>query len=95
MYKEQKTLYLNRTQKDYSLSFKLQLVKEVESGEVSINGSLRKYAIQPHSTVLNWTGKYWIFDRELQVKFMIKKTPEQKLLELEAKVRLLGNRKKA
>ena len=30
----QRTEYLKRTQKDYSMSFKLQVVQEVECGEV-------------------------------------------------------------
>lgn len=82
-----------RTQKDYSQFFKLQVVKEVESGELSIKGSLRKYGIQSHGTVLNWIRKYGTLDRELQVRFAMDKSPEQKLLELEAKVRLLERQK--
>lgn len=74
---------VKRTQKDYSLSFKLSVVKEIESGELSISGSLRKYGIQSHSTVLNWCRKYGTFDRELFVNGMQKKTPEQRIYELE------------
>lgn len=33
--------YVKRTSKDYSMSFKLQVVKEVESGELSIYGALQ------------------------------------------------------
>jgi len=84
---------VKRTQKDYSHSFKLQLVREVESGSLSIKGALRKYGIQSHSTVLNWIRKFGIFDRELQVKFDMEKSPEQRLFELEAKVRLLERQK--
>lgn len=87
------TGYVKRTQKDYSLSFKLQVVSEVESGELSIKGALRKYGIQAHSTVLNWVRKYGNLDRELEVERAMKKTPEQKLFELEAKVRLLERQK--
>jgi Transposase. len=81
--------YVKRSQKDYSLSFKHQVVKEVESGELSIKVALRKYGIQSHGTVLNWVRKFGTFDRELQVKYNMEKSPEQKLMELEAKVRLL------
>ena len=81
--------HVKRSQKDYSLSFKHQVVREVESGELSIQGSLRKYGIQSHGTVLNWIRKFGTFDRELQVKYKMEKSPEQKLMELEAKVRLL------
>ena len=87
--------YVKRTQKDYSLPFKHQVVREVESGELSIRGALRKYGIQSHGTVLNWIRKLGSFDRELHVKFSMEKTPEQKLLELEAKVRMLEKQKQS
>ena len=81
--------YVKRTQKDYSLSFKLQVVSEVESEELSIKGALSKYGIQSHSTVLGWIRKYGTFDREYQIQRVMTKTPEQKILELEQKIRLL------
>jgi len=80
---------VNRIKKGYSLSFKHQVVSEVESGSLSIKGALRKYGIPSHGTVLNWVRKFGTFDRELQVKYSMPKSPEQKLKELEAKVRLL------
>ena len=85
--------YVKRTQRDYSVSFKFQVVGEVERGELSVKGALRKYGIQSHGTVLNWIRKYGTFDRELQVKSTMTKTPEQRLLELEQKVRLLEKQK--
>jgi len=90
-----KSKHVKRTQKDYSVSFKLQVVSEIENGELSIRGSLRKYGIQSHSTVLNWCRKFGSFDREYQVKSAMAKTPEQKILELEQKVRLLEKQKKS
>ena len=81
--------YVKRTQKDYSLSFKLQVIAEVESEELSIKGALRKYGIQSHSTVLGWIRKYGTFDREYQIQRVMTKTPKQKILELEQKIRLL------
>ena len=89
----QEILYAKRTQKDYSLSFKLQVVREVESGELSIKGSLRKYGIQSHATVLGWIRKYGTFDREYQIQQAMIKTPEQRILELEQKVKLLEQQK--
>ena len=86
-------LYVKRTQRDYSLSFKLQVVSEVESEELSISGALRKYGIQSHSTVLNWIRKYGTFDREYQIKRLMNKTPEQKILELEQRVKLQEKQK--
>lgn len=85
--------YVKRTQKDYSQSFKLQVVSEVESGEMSIKGALRHYGIQSHGTILNWVRKYGTFDREYQVKKQMEKTPEQRLMELQQKVRQLEQQK--
>jgi len=85
--------YIKRTQKDYSLSFKLQVVREVEKGELSIKGSLRKYGIQSHGTVLNWLRKYGTFDWENQTPTQMPKSAEQKILELEQKVKLLEKQK--
>ena len=53
MEEKSKSLYIKRTQRDYPMSFKLSVVREIERGELSIKGSLRKYGIQSHSTVLN------------------------------------------
>lgn len=39
------------------MSFKLGVVKEAESGELSIKGAARKYGIQNHSTVTMWLRK--------------------------------------
>ncbi len=93
MKEKEESGYIKRTQRDYSLSFKLQVVSEVESGELSIKGALRKYGIQSHSTVLNWIRKYGTFDREYQVQRLMHKTPEQKIMELEQRVKLLERQK--
>lgn len=89
----QEISYVKRTQKDYSLSFKLQVVQEVESCELSIKESLRKYGIQSHSTVLGWIRKYGTFDREYEVQKAMIKTPEQRIFELEQRVKLLEQQK--
>src|SRR5574344_2169930 len=83
MKKEDDLFYVKRTQRDYSLSFKLQVVSEVESEELSIKGALRKYGIQSHSTVLNWCKKFGKFDREMVVSKMTMKSPQQRIFELE------------
>lgn len=93
MDKELNFNYVKRSQKDYSMSFKLQVVGEVERGELSATAAQRKYGIQGNTTVVRWIKKYGNFDRELQVKFTMEKTPEQRLIELEAKVRLLEKQK--
>jgi transposase len=85
--------YRKRSQKDYSLSLKLQIVQEVERGELSTKGACRKYGIQARSTIVMWLRKYGKFDWENQTPSQMPKTPEQKILELEQKVRLLEKQK--
>lgn len=82
-----------RTQKDYSLSFKLQVVEEIEQGELTKSQAKLKYGIQGDSTVTNWLQKYGNFDWEHQIPSSMSKTPEQRILELEAKVKLLEKQK--
>ena len=73
-----------RSQRDYSLAFKLQVITEVEKGELSYKQAQRKYGIQGRSTVLVWIRKHSILDwKELPV-VLHKKTPEQKIKELES-----------
>ena len=73
-----------RSQRDYSLAFKLQVISEVEKGELSYKQAQRKYGIQGRSTVLVWIRKHGNLDwKELPVMSQ-KKTPEQRIKELEA-----------
>ena len=51
---DQKISYVKRTQKDYTLNFKLQVVKEIESSQESTTSVCRKYGIQSRSTVMSW-----------------------------------------
>jgi transposase len=60
---------------------------------VSIKGSLRKYGIQSHGTVLNWLRKYGNFDWENQTPSNMPKSQEQKILELEQQIKLLEKQK--
>lgn len=87
------TGYVKRTQKDYSISFKLQVVQEIESGELGRTEACHKYGIQAKSTIREWLRKYGNFDWENQVQKTMSKTPEQRILELEAKVKLLEKQK--
>ena len=89
----EKTGYVKRTQKDYSISFKLQVVEEVELGQLSRAEACHKYGIQAKSTIREWLRKYGTFDWENQSTIIVSKTPEQKILELEAKVKLLEKQK--
>lgn len=93
MKKGEKSVYTKRSQKDYSMSFKLQIVREVEFGEVSTTGACRKYGIQSRSTVVNWLRKYGTFDWENQTPSNMPKSQEQRLMELEQQVKLLEKQK--
>ena len=62
MKKQDKTGVVKRTQKDYSLSFKLQLVEEVELGYITKTQAKHKSCIQGDSTVTKCLGKYGNFD---------------------------------
>lgn len=93
MKEDQENRYIKRTQKDYTMSFKLQIVQEIEKGSRSISAVTKEYGIQSHSTVLNWLRKFGNFDWENQIPTTMSKSPEQKLMELEAKVKLLEKQK--
>lgn len=93
MEKKKEFDYTRRSQKDYSVSFKHQVVLEIEQGELTTTGAVRKYGIQARSTVVAWLRKYGNFDWVNQTPSHMPKTPEQKILELEAKVKLLEKQK--
>ena len=86
--------YKKRTQKDYSLSLKLQIVQEIEQGLLTTTGALDKYGIQAASTVRTWLKKYGNFDYQYTIRQSMSKTPEQRILELEQQVKLLEKQKK-
>ena len=85
--------YVKRTQKDYSLSLKLQVVKDIEAGRLGITECKKKYGIQSRSTVVSWLRKYGNFDWDNQISNVMQKTPEQRIMELEAEVKLLEKQK--
>ena len=93
MEKSEKVVYEKRSQKDYSMSFKLEVVKEIESGLISTSGAKRKYGIQARSTVINWLRKFGTFDWENQTPSNMPQSKEQRLMELEARVKLLEKQK--
>ena len=88
-----KTNYVKRTQKDYPLSLKLRIVQEIERGELSPTQATKRYGIQCRKTVVNWLRKYSNFDWENQSCSIMSKTPEQRIMELEQKLRLLEKQK--
>jgi transposase-like protein len=89
----QLTRYVKRTQKDYSMSLKLQIVQEIETGHLSISLATKKYGIQCRKTVVEWLKKFGNFDWDNQTPLNMPKSPEQKIMELEAQVKLLEKQK--
>ena len=94
MEKHEESRYVKRTQKDYTMSFKLQVVQEIEQGRISTYEVCRNYGMQSRSTIVGWLRKFGNFDWENQTPSNMPKSPEQKIMELEAKVRLIEKQKK-
>ncbi len=78
-----------RTQKDYTLAFKMQVVDEIEKGELSQHGAVRKYGIQARSTVLTWLRKHGRLDWYKNSSMPKKSTPDKKIKELEKQLQRL------
>ena len=81
---------VKRTQKDYTLAFKLQVVEEVESGQFSQDAAQRRYGIQGNATILVWLRKHGRLDWSSKAQSMAKKSsPNKKIAELEKKIKRL------
>jgi len=78
-----------RTQKDYSLAFKLQIVEEIEKGHLTYKQSQRKYGIQGRSTVLVWLRKHGRLDWKSKIPMKDKAPPKKRINDLEAKIKRL------
>ena len=87
--KETKQEYVKRTQRDYSMPFKMAVVEEVERTGIGVCAVARKYGIQSESTVTAWLRKFGNFDVANKTNKPMEKSKEQRLLELEARVKLL------
>jgi len=83
-----------RTQKDYSIAFKLGVVEQVEKGELTYKQAQDKYGIQGCSTVLVWLRKHGRLDWSkgtptfltrgfAMSQTKLPQTPEQRIKELE------------
>ena len=92
--KSEENQYIKRTQKDYSYAFKLQVVDEIERGELSPSQAKKKYGIQARATISNWLKKFGRLDRSYEVKTKKMKSPQQKLLELELEQALKFEKRK-
>lgn len=40
------------------MTFKLSVVQEIEQGELTATGAVKKYGIQARSTIVSWLRKY-------------------------------------
>lgn len=83
-----------RTQKDYSIAFKLGVVEQVERGELTYKQAQDKYGIQGCSTVLIWLRKHGRLDWSkgtpifltrgfAMAQSTLPQTPEQRIKALE------------
>jgi transposase-like protein len=86
-----------RTQKDYTLAFKMAIVDQVENGELTYKQAQKRYGIQGRSTVLSWLRKHgrqdWgrLADTGIRRSDPMSKppqppTPEQRIKELETQL---------
>ena len=84
-----------RSQRDYSLPFKLAVVGEVGRGELSYKQAQRRYGIQGRSTVLTWCRRYASQFVTFQAAGptspvgtpAVEQTPEQRIKQLETQLR--------
>ena len=84
--------YAKRTQRDYSLAFKLSIVDAVEKGELTYKQAQLRHGIQGRSTVLVWLRKHGRLDWK-ESETMKKDTPNKKIRELEKKLKRLEQEK--
>ena len=89
---------VKRTQRDYTLAFKLAVVEQVEKGELSCQQAQERYGIQGKSTVLVWLRKhgrqnwgamahYGHMSQPAQSTNSPSLTPEQRIKELEVQLK--------
>ncbi|WP_407295720.1 IS3 family transposase [Stutzerimonas zhaodongensis] len=93
---------VKRTQRDYSLTFKLAVVDQVEKGELTYKQAQQRYGIQGRSTVLVWLRKHgrqdWSqgasirADRSQAVTDPKDLTPEQRIKELEQQLQFTSQK---
>ncbi|WP_407033217.1 transposase [Polluticaenibacter yanchengensis] len=84
---------IKKTQKDYSLAFKLQVVDEVEKGHLTYKQAQLKYGIQGRSTVLTWLRKHGTLDWKNKLPMKKKAPPRTYISQLEAKIKRLEDEK--
>jgi transposase len=85
--------FLRKSQKDYSLAFKLAVVDQVEKGQLTYKQAQKKYGIQGRSTVLVWLRKHGQLDWKSKRPMKDKQPPKKKINELEARIKRLEQEK--
>jgi transposase len=83
-----------RTQRNYSLAFKLQVIEEVEKGELSYKQAQRKYGIQGRSTVLVWLRKHGRLNWKKRNPMKGKETPQEEIRRLKKELQRAETDKK-
>ncbi|WP_265452094.1 IS3 family transposase [Aeromonas salmonicida] len=93
---------VKRTQRDYSLTFKLALVEQIEKGELTYKQAQARYGIQGRSTVLVWLRKHGRQDwsqgasvragRSITMPDHDNQTHEQRIKELEQQLALMSQK---
>jgi len=86
-----------RSQRDYTLAFKLSVVDQVEKGEMTYKQAQDRYGIQGRSTVLIWLRKHGRLDwhnlsptirKDAQMNDQqLPLTPDQRIKELEVQLK--------
>lgn len=89
--------WIKRTQRDYTMAFKLAIVEQVEKGEMTYKEAQDRYGIQGRSTVLVWLRKHGQLDwhppggadmkRNVMASERRPQTPEQRIKELETQLK--------
>ncbi|WP_394798200.1 IS3 family transposase [Chryseobacterium indologenes] len=75
-----------RTQRDYTLAFKLSVITKIENGDYTYWQAQKEYGIQGRSTVLVWLRKYSNLEwskPKIHTMHNSKETPAQKIKRLE------------
>ncbi len=92
---QQVEIHRRRTQKDYSLAFKLAVVADVEKGHLTWKQAQRRHGIQGRSTVLVWLRKHGTLDwKSKQGMKEASTTPAARIRELEAQIKRLEAEKR-
>lgn len=91
-----------KSQRDYTLAFKLSVVNQVEKGDMTYKQAQARYGIQGRSTVLVWLRKHGTQDwhtvglrRNLHFAMNqepLPLTPEQRIKELEKQLKIANEK---